>query len=128
MIVFFNLCVSVNVCLLVYFVGGRSVGGSKKKRVVCTRFCLILTSSGSAGTSWCLTWYLTFLRHFGAYVTSAKFILNGSSTQWYAKACLQRIILSTIIICIEKLFKPLQKFEIILETALYQLIHRNYLR
>lgn len=90
-------------------------------------FCCILTSSGWAGTSWRLTWYLTLLRYFRANITRSKFIMYGSSAQRYTETCLQRIVLSPIIIGVEKFFKPLQKFEIILETAFYQFIHGNNL-
>lgn len=90
-------------------------------------FVVILTSSGWAGTSWRLTWYLTLLGYFRANITRSKLILYGSSAQWYTKTCLQRIVLSPIIIGVEKFFKPLQKFEIILETAFYQFIHGNNL-
>lgn len=88
----------------------------------------ILTSSGwDARSSCCLTWYLTLLSRFWTKIARAKLILYSSGAKRYTKTCFQRIVFSAIIICIEKLLKPLQKFEIILETTFYQFIHGNYL-
>lgn len=115
-----NCCYQFVFCLFGVVVGCFDGGGGADLFLF---WNWILTSSGWARSSRCLTWYLTLLRDFD-YITRSKFILNGANAKRYAKSCFRWIIFSSIIIRIEKLFKPLQKFKIILESALYQFIHR----
>lgn len=70
--------------------------------------------------------YLSFrLMCYGT--SDSQLILNGPIAELSAKPCLQWIVLAAIIISIEEFFKPLQKFEIILESTFDQFIHGNYL-
>lgn len=48
-------------------------------------------------------------------------------TQRYAATRFVSLVLATVVICIEKLFEPLQKLKVVLKAPFYQLVHWYYL-
>lgn len=81
----------------------------------------------SHGLSWRLD--LSLVHRLGDNVTrNAKLIMNGTVAQRYTESSFHRIVFASIIIRVEKLFKPLQEFKIVLEPTLYQFINRDDLQ
>lgn len=97
--------------------------------------CVVFRTSASwtsrCCASYCLPWRLdlSLVHRFGDNVARhTELIVNRSVAQRYTETSVHRIVFASIIICIEELFEPLQKFEIVLEATFYQFIHRNYLQ
>lgn len=100
----------------------RCSSGTKKRQTKLTSRC--------TGSGWSAPWRLNLSLHDRLdydWRGNAELVLNGAIAQLNAKPRLQRIIITAIVIGIEKLFEPLQKFKVILETTLDQLIDGNYL-
>lgn len=57
----------------------------------------------------------------------AQLILDGALAHGYAKASLERIIIPAVIVGVHELLEPLQVLKVVLEPALDQLVHWNYL-
>lgn len=58
----------------------------------------------------------------------APVVVGGSGAQRETSPRLQRVVLSAVVVRVEKLLEPLQKLKIVLEPALDQFIYRNNLQ
>lgn len=94
---------------------------------------------GSSGCCCCCNWMLSWLLYLpwlllwlrrlirSRNCPHPELILDRTHSQRYTEPRLLRIILAPVIVGVKELLKPLQKLEIVLESALDQLVHRYYL-
>lgn len=68
----------------------------------------------------CRLLHLSWL-HYG--IAHTQLVLNSTKAERNSKARLGRIIVAAVIVGVEKLLEPLQKFEIILKAALNEAIY-----
>lgn len=57
--------------------------------------------------------------------TDAQLVLDRTQAERDAEARLHRVVLPSVVVCVEELFEPLQKLKVVLKAALYQLVHRD---